>query len=156
MLSFSLRLEIGKRIYRRKTLWKDGIVWYPIGVFALMLFLGYPGRAAAAWGILGAGDLLASVLGRHFGKRKLPWNPRKSVIGAAGFIVGATLAGAAYARWSGVLETRTDFLVLGVSVLAAALVESLPTKIDDNVRITTALIVVGRLLARFSAPAIRN
>ena len=37
--------------------------------------------AAGAWGILAFGDGMASIAGMTLGRRKLPWNPRKSWAG---------------------------------------------------------------------------
>jgi hypothetical protein len=39
--------------------------------------------AAAVWGILAFGDGMASIVGMTLGRRKLPWNPRKSWAGTA-------------------------------------------------------------------------
>ena len=46
----------------------------PIGMVALMLMCG--------------GDGLADVLGRRFGRAKLPWNPQKTWIGSLGMLLG--------------------------------------------------------------------
>ena len=61
-----------------------GIVLYPLAVLLLILvFWQRLEVAAAAWGILAFGDGMASVAGMTLGRRKLPWNPRKSWIGIA-------------------------------------------------------------------------
>ncbi len=51
--------------------WKDS----PIGIVALMMLCG--------------GDGLAEILGRNYGKTRLPWNKGKSWIGSTGFFAGA-------------------------------------------------------------------
>jgi len=53
--------------------WTDS----PIGIIALMMVCG--------------GDGMAEILGRKFGKTKLPWNQEKSWIGSLGFLTGAWL-----------------------------------------------------------------
>ncbi len=97
--------------------WKDS----PIGILALMLMCG--------------GDGLADVIGRRFGKSRLPWNAGKSWLGSLGMFFGG---------WLFSLGVLSAYLALGlfpgdlsgyllpvtVIALAGTLVESLPSRIS--------------------------
>lgn len=137
-----------------KRLWRDhetargqslGIVLYPLAVLMLILvFWRHLEVAAGVWGILAFGDGMASVMGMAFGRRRLPWNPDKTWLGTATYWVFGTLAAAVLVWW-----TVTDpvggggrpiglGLVIAAAVvtaLVAALVESLPLGLDDNIRV---------------------
>lgn len=133
----------GDRLYRpadRARGFPLGILLYPISVLLLIAFF----RArldlvAAAWGILAFGDGAATLVGRRT-PRKLPWNPDKSIGGTAAFVVCGSVAGIAFALW-----TRPSigaapgiaFVVLATTVaaVAAALVESIPVRLDDNLSV---------------------
>jgi hypothetical protein len=59
-----------------------GIVYYPLSVVILLLL--FPRRldiVAAAWGILAAGDGIATLAGRAIGGARWAWNPDKTVAG---------------------------------------------------------------------------
>ncbi len=115
------------------------LYWYdtPAGIVALMLMCG--------------GDGLADVLGRRFGKSKLPWNRGKSWIGSLGMLIGGWFFSAAILALfvsAGIFQTNiSSYLIplLWIS-LAATLVESLPLKDIDNITITLTALLVGRLL----------
>lgn len=96
----------------------SGIRAYPMAVLLLLLL--FPMRiAAGAWAILAFGDAAAALVGRAWGRAKLPWNPEKSWLGLAAFVAFGTAAGAAaYA----LVEPRPSpaFGVLGEWRLATA------------------------------------
>jgi phytol kinase len=115
------------------------LFWYdtPVGIIALMLMCG--------------GDGLADILGRRFGKRKIPWNPQKSWIGSLGMLLGglvfAILTLSIYFA-AGIFYGSFLALLPAVVVIAfmATLVETLPFKDIDNITITLTAIVFGFLL----------
>jgi dolichol kinase len=75
---------------------RSGIVIYPLAVLALLIC--FPNRldiAAAAWGILAAGDGMATLAGTHLRTRPLPWNRAKSRGGLVSFVLAGWLAGSA-------------------------------------------------------------
>ena len=77
-----------------------GIVFYPFAVLMLIAF--FPGRpdiAAAAWGILAAGDGSATLAGRAIGGARWPWNAEKTVAGTAAFVLFGAAAGMGLALW---------------------------------------------------------
>jgi uncharacterized protein (TIGR00297 family) len=116
-----------------------GIVYYPLSVLLLLLL--FPGRldiVAAAWGILAAGDGVATLAGRAIGGPKWRWNPDKSVAGTVAFVVAGTGAGVALASWCRPVATvpiAFALLVVPVAAFAAAMVETMPIRLDDNLSV---------------------
>ena len=139
-----------------------GIVLYPAAV--LMLILVFWNRlevAAAIWAILAFGDGMASVVGMSVGGPALPWNPRKSWSGSMAYWLFGT-AGAATLLWWTLDKTgqpwNLSFLILAAAVTAlfAALIESLPLGLDDNVRVPllAGLVLLGLLQSESYWPAV--
>jgi|SRR3989337_2460302 len=115
------------------------LYWYdsPIGIVALMLMCG--------------GDGLADVIGRRYGKIKLPWNPDKSWAGTLGMLVGgwvfATGILIAYGALSIFPNPWISYLpaVTAISI-AGSLVESLPLHDIDNLTVTVTAVILGSFL----------
>lgn len=161
-LSFNLFLL--PRIGGRK-LWRPaeleaggalGIVLYPLAVLLLILvFWQRLEVAAGAWGILAFGDGMASIAGMTLGRRKLPWNPRKSWMGSLAYVVFGAVAAAVLLVWTAPVQGRAygwAFALaagLATAVLAAAL-ESLPQGLDDNlgVPLVSGLFLLGLVLTQ--------
>src|SRR5579859_538980 len=118
-----------------------GIVFYPLAVLILIAcFPRRPDIAAAAWGILAAGDGVATLAGRAIGGARWPWSPDKTVVGTLFFVVAGTLAGCGLAWWcrpTGDPAVPGLFAVLvpPVAAIAAGLVETIPVKLDDNLSV---------------------
>ena len=108
----------------------------PIGMVALMLMCG--------------GDGLADIMGRRFGKRKLPWNAGKSWAGSLGMLVGSWIL-AFLILWVFVSVgtfpgSIADYLpALSVIALVCTMVESLPLKDVDNITVTISAVLLGHL-----------
>ncbi len=121
-----------------------GIVFYPVAVLGLIAC--FPHRldiAAAAWGILAAGDGIATLAGRAIGGPRWPWNPDKTVAGTVAFVVGGTLAGCGLAWWCTPANDPSAprlFALLAppIAALAAAFVETVPIRLDDNLSVAAA------------------
>jgi uncharacterized protein (TIGR00297 family) len=136
-----------------------GIVYYPLSVLILLLL--FPRRldiVAAAWGILAAGDGVATLAGRAIDGTRWPWNPDKTVAGSAAFVLAATIAGAALALWCrDVTSVPMMFAVIAVPIAAvtAALVETIPVKLDDNLSVALSaggvLWLVAMIVARHAS-----
>jgi uncharacterized protein (TIGR00297 family) len=148
-----------KRLERpeEKTQGYSGMVGYPAVVLFLIvltwnpraLYLALSGPydwrpslacVAAAWAILAFGDASAALAGLTGLGPAMPWNPRKSWIGALAFVaVGGALAYVWYAFVAGgSAQALRGYPLAGVSLAAAclaALVESLPGQIDDNLTV---------------------
>jgi uncharacterized protein (TIGR00297 family) len=120
-----------------------GILLYPLSVLALVLvFHDALWKAAAVWAILAFGDGMASVVGLWRGGRRLPWNEGKSWNGFLAFLVFGTLGALGLTAWtlrlSGAALSPGLLAGLAAVVLFCALVESLPTTLDDNVTVPLA------------------
>ncbi|KAF7038445.1 hypothetical protein CFC21_048631 [Triticum aestivum] len=99
-----------------------------------------------------AGDGIADVVGRRFGKEKLPYNPNKSYAGSIAMAVAGFLASIGYMHYFhsfGLME-ESWYMTLGFLVVsvAAALVESHPisTDLDDNLTVPLTSFLVGSLV----------
>jgi phytol kinase len=113
--------------------WTDS----PTGIIALMLMCG--------------GDGLAEILGRKFGKRKIPWNDGKTLIGSFGMLVGGwsvSVIMTIYLSGFGILDEPFTAYLLPISIISAAgmVVESLPLKDIDNITITLSALLLGHML----------
>jgi uncharacterized protein (TIGR00297 family) len=133
-----------------------GILLYPFAVLSLVLiFRSRLDIAAAAWAILALGDGAATLVGRS-GRHALPWNAQKSVEGTVAFIVCAALGGVALSLWtrpSVVPEPSLLVAILGpvAAALAAAAVETIPVRLDDNVSVPAVAAAVLSIAALTSA-----
>lgn len=108
---------------------------------------------AAVLGIaaLCAGDGLADIFGRRWGRTVLPHNKAKTWVGSAACVAGSfavSILLLLYFEWRGLILQQTGLLVLlqgcCVASLAAAAVESLPLlEGADNVLVPAAAAAVG-------------
>lgn len=152
-----------------KSMWRDaehgrgyplGILLYPASVLALVLvFHDRLEVAAALWGILAFGDGTASLVGQALGGPRLPWNGRKSWSGFAAFLVFGAVGSSVLMAWTlGLpLGAWTSPWILGLMAPVTAfcaLVESLPTTLDDNLTVPLAGAVLLPLLQEASPQAL--
>jgi len=168
----------GKQLYRPADHARGfplGILLYPLSVLGLILL--FPSRldiAAAAWGILAFGDGFATLIGRSRTEKnhlspvsansaafsgRLPWNPDKSVAGTLAFIVFGGAAGVAFAWWvrPAVTPMPSVAFALGAPIVAAviaALVETLPVRLDDNISVPATAAAVLWIASLMSADAV--
>ncbi len=139
----------GRRLYRPADDVRGfplGILLYPLSV--LLLTLIFPTRldiAAAAWAILAFGDGAATLVGRRSEETsgRLPWNRDKSVAGTLAFIVCGSVGGVALAWWVRPAITPLPPLVFTivapiVAAAIAAMVETIPVRMDDNISVPVA------------------
>ncbi len=131
----------------RRAPWRSGIVLYPTAVLALiLLFHERMEVAAAAWGLMAAGDSSAALIGRRFRRAPVPWNRSKSLRGMAAFVVAGGLAAWVLLVWMGrgMVEAA---LLAAPTALFASLIESWPWRLNDNltVPLLSALFLRGLL-----------
>src|SRR6185295_7815200 len=145
----------GRRLWRQAELDAGsslGIILYPLAVVLLILvFYQRLEIAAAAWGILAFGDGMASVVGMALGRRKLPWNPRKSWMGTLAYVVFGTAAATALLLWTPRDHAYAPGFALAVcfaTALLAAALESLPQGLDDTIGVplVSGLFLLGLVL----------
>ncbi|MGE3274658.1 MAG: DUF92 domain-containing protein [Vicinamibacterales bacterium] len=123
---------------------RAGILFYPLAVLALVLvFRERLELAAAAWGVMAAGDGFATLVGTTIGGPALPWNREKTWSGFGGFVVTGTAA--AVVLWTFVGQDLASpphpAVVLWGSLAAgliAGLVETIPVRLDDNLSVPAA------------------
>jgi len=112
-----------------------GILLYPLVVLALVLL--FPRRldlAAAGWGFLAFGDGFATLVGGALGGRRLPWNPRKSWSGLLGYVAFGSLGATALSSFvAGRLPAPLELVAFLLAALVGAVLESLPSELDDNI-----------------------
>ncbi|KAJ6905525.1 phytol kinase 3 [Populus alba x Populus x berolinensis] len=108
--------------------------------------------AIAAICNLCAGDGVADIVGRRFGRQKIPYNKNKSIAGSVAMALAGFLASVGFMCYFasfGYVEKSWEML-LGFLVvsLASAFVESLPisTELDDNLTVTLTSILLGHLV----------
>jgi uncharacterized protein (TIGR00297 family) len=164
-LAFNLVLlpRVAIQLYRpveRSKRFAPGILFYPLAV--LLLILVFPARldiAAAAWGILGIGDGMATIVGVHFGRRRIPWNREKSIAGTVALFLAGGAAGAFLAWWCrpAIVPAPSLWFSLGAPLVAAAvaaLVETIPIRLDDNISVPAAAASVMWVLSHVHADRI--
>jgi len=153
----------GRRLYRpvdHARGFPIGIVLYPLAV--LLLVVAFSTRldiAAAAWGILAFGDGAATLIGRRVGGRRWPWNQDKTVAGTIGFALFGGIGAVALACWTRPAVTPMppwSFAILAplAAAVVAALVETIPVRLDDNVSVPAAaagVLWLASLMTRASA-----
>ncbi len=134
----------GRRLFRDADIargYPAGIVLYPLSVSLLIVL--FPTRldiAAAAWGIMALGDGMATIVGRRFNTRRLPWNGDKTVGGLLAFIISGAIGGTLLALWvrPGVSPVPS-LLFAGAApafaAIAAGFAESIPIRLDDNISV---------------------
>jgi uncharacterized protein (TIGR00297 family) len=153
----------GRRLWReadRRRGYPIGIYIYPLAVLALILwFRGDLVAVAALWALMAFGDGMASVAGQAFGGPRLPWNVAKGWTGFFAFVLCGGGAAAVLIPWTSRLSfavaaphwPRTLALAFGLA-LVGALVESVPTTLDDNLTLPLVTALVWPLLAAVSLP----
>jgi len=109
----------------------------PIGIVALMLMCG--------------GDGLADILGRRYGKVKLPWNQNKSWVGSSGMFFGGWLMALGILvvlnAFGGIPGNISTYLIpVTLIAIAGTVVETLPIKDMDNITVTLTALLVGYLV----------
>ena len=126
--------------------WARAVVGYGVPVLGMLLLL--PGRSELGLmtlGIMGLGDGSAALGGLAWGRRRLPWNRRKTWVGIISFVVVATVMSTLY-YW---IEARPGvplgvaLSIAGTAALMAAIVESLPIRSHDNLRVGTTAALTG-------------
>lgn len=143
-----------KALMREGERFLNGIRWYPVAVLFAQIALPLA-LAQAAWAILAFGDAFSNLFGRRYGRVKLPWNRAKSWAGTIGFV--ATAFPASLGLWwltqhfapgqsfltvwadhglSGPFSIGVVIATTLLGSLVAALFESLPIPLDDNLTVT--------------------
>ena len=109
-----------------------------------------PDLVAVGWGILAGGDGAATFAGRAWGGPRWAWNRDKTLVGSAAFVLAGATMGFLLAwavRGSVVMAGGPPSLVflaaaaLGAALLAA-IIETLPIRLDDNLSVSASAALV--------------
>lgn len=150
ILGLIIALQFGSQVKRTaQEKWHLSVLGYVIPVIAAVIF--FPGQGELALmtlEIIALGDGSATVGGLLLGGRKLPWNAKKTFSGLFCFVIFGTLASTLIycGEARPAVPVLTALLVCVVTATAAAIVESLPIKSHDNLRVGLTAITVGSLM----------
>ena len=134
----ALHRIFGRSVARDERGFDTGIVAYPIAVLLLILvFRERLHYAAIAWVLLAFGDGAATLAGRSARIASLPWNRAKSWGGFLAFVLAGGAGAFAVSWWLG----YRDIEVIVIAILVAAVVETLPLGVDDNITVPFAAAV---------------
>jgi uncharacterized protein (TIGR00297 family) len=133
----------GKNLYRDDDHLRGyplGILLYPFSVLILILCLPHHLHiVGAAWGIMAWGDGMASLIGKKFGAKKIPWNADRSYAGSAAFAVFGSAAAVFFTLW--IWKTVPEeviwygILIPVLAALLAAMIETIPSGLNDNLTV---------------------
>lgn len=130
------KLRSRKHFYRReeKVLSRGAINYFLV---LLVLVLIFPFEVVgASWGIMALGDGMATLVGKNFKTKELFWNRHKSYVGSIAFVFFGMIGSYILLRWLAPdLTMQTALTVSFKTAVVAALVESLPWKINDNISV---------------------
>ncbi len=121
-----------------------GKLAYAMSVFCLVLL--FPGKdyiVVAVWANLSVGDAVSNIVGRRFGRARLPWNTDKSWAGTVSAFAASTPVALLLLVWTGFPAPADSFwarawLYAVSTSLVCSLVESVPLPIDDNITVCAA------------------
>jgi dolichol kinase len=120
---------------RRGEIPAKGAIFFLIGSL-ITLFIFHSFIASISILILGLHDSFATMIGKEFGKRKIPYNKNKTIEGSiSGMVIG--FIGASF-----FLPSEIAF----ITVLVAGIIESVDFRIDDNLLIPLASALMIYLL----------
>jgi len=110
------------------------------------------GTAAGAWAIMAFGDAFAALGGILLKGPRLPWNNEKHWTGLASFLVTGTTFSFIWIRFVTRMQVSNSgyllFYLCLIASAAAAIVESLPGQVDDNLTVPLVAWFVLSFLGR--------
>lgn len=143
----AIALLMGHLLKRRgENNWMQAVFGYMVPVVGALVFL--PGRAEIGLmtlQILALGDGSATLGGLMLGGRRLPWNRKKTFSGLLCFTLMGTIA-ATYSYWGEArpgVSVLTALAICSTAALAAGIVESIPSRANDNFRVGVTTLLVG-------------
>ncbi|MDB5334700.1 MAG: phosphatidate cytidylyltransferase, partial [Planctomycetaceae bacterium] len=121
--------------------WCSFISYVALVLAPVLLFPSQPEFSATVLAILAFGDGSAALGGILLRGPKLPWNHQKTWAGFVCFLVGSVLPATVFfwGETTPPVSWATALLFAGTSALIGDLVESIPTDINDNIRVGLAV-----------------
>ena len=130
----------------------EAVLGYLMSVLgSLLLFPAHPEIGFAVLAVLAFGDGSATFGGLVFPSRSLPWNDDKTVSGMFSFILMGTIM-ASVIYWGEAnpgVDWRSAFLIAAPTSICAAIAESLPVRLNDNVRVGIVAAIVAPIAQYF-------
>ncbi len=123
-------IEEAEREKDREFPGRGAIRFFTGSLLTLLVFRGFPDVVASGIIVLALGDSASTIGGLSFGRNKIPYNPQKSIEGSLSGVAAAALGLLIFAPYAVVIAIAASF--------AGMVVESLPTRIDDNVSVPLA------------------
>lgn len=140
-------LAIGRhQVFQRQgeTSCLAAVLGYSVTIMTMLLLFPWQSELGlTVMGIMAFGDGPATLIGMLGGKRKLPWNPSKSWVGTIAFVACAIPMGTLI-YWGDAqpgVSVTTALFCAAPAALVAAFAESLPSRINDNIRVGLAAAV---------------
>jgi dolichol kinase len=137
LVVFSLKNE-GLFVRRGEKSWATSVVSYGIITTTLLMALpAQPELGLAVTMIIAFGDGSATLAGLIFRGRRLPWNQAKSWVGLTAFLA-CSIPIATLVYWGEARPGVSLFTALACvapAALVASLAESIPSRINDNIRV---------------------
>jgi dolichol kinase len=122
----------------RERAYAHGALWYVLTLVVVAVMFPLP-IVAATWGVLALGDGMATLIGQSAPRQPLPWNRKKSLAGSLAFMCFGALGCAVLLKW---MLPELSWVAVGFigvrTAIVAAIIESLPLPIDDNVTVPLA------------------
>jgi len=139
------RLQAKSHLYRHfEKRYSQGGIFYFLVLFILVLI--FPLYiVAVSWAILALGDGMATLIGKNFRAKELPWNKNKTYAGSLAFVIFGTLGALILLKWM-VPGIGGGFSIALKTTIVAAIVESLSLRINDNITVAVTSAVVLYLL----------
>lgn len=133
-----------KRFFHRhfEEKYSQGAALYFLVILFLLFFFS-PSVVAPAWAILALGDGSATLFGKNFKTKPLPWNHKKSYGGSIAFLIFGFLGAFILLKW--MMPDMGFGRAIQVSFSASlfsAFIESLPMRMDDNVTVALSAALV--------------
>ncbi len=125
-----------RSLERRGAAFGQGAMWLALGALLAISFLNRNESIALLASIF-IGDAVATIVGVKYGGIALPYNRKKSVAGSAAYFAAALLVSFPFLGYAAALTS-----------LAGALMEGLPSYLDDNFDTAVALAMLMLLLGR--------
>ncbi|HET9886121.1 MAG TPA: DUF92 domain-containing protein [bacterium] len=139
--------------------YSPGVIAYSVTLILLCVFFwNRPDIGAFGWGVLAFGDGFATIAGRTIRGPRLPWNPAKSWVGFVTFALASTGAGyflaslvRAHAAVLGDLPSGNLLTACIAGGILGAIIESLPSSLDDNISAPLAAAAMFALVDSWDA-----
>lgn len=138
----------GVRDDEKKRGWSMGKLCYAIVVLALvLLFRERIHIACGGWAVLALGDSISNIAGRAWGGAKIPWSAGRTWVGSGFYVLASWIGALSLVLWAVTVTgyALPSFATVAVACLVAsivaAIVETLPLPLDDN--LTSPLAAAG-------------